>query len=143
MIICSRCGAMHDGRKWTYREENEKDKTQNRWVKGRVSVSLCPGCLRTKRGEVEGVVTLRGSFLKAHAMEIGNLIRRTAARVSRRNVGARIIREIQDDDGIVIQTTDQHLAEKIGKEVEKAFKGSLRIMWQEQDRFVRVIWERN
>ena len=57
-------------------------------------------------------------------------------------MAARIFEIKREGDGLVIETTDEHLAERIGKEVEKAFKGDLEFKWQKKDRFVRVSWQR-
>ena len=104
---------------------------------------ICPGCLRVKKGQVEGVVTLKGAFMDTHSDEIKNLIKRVARNGGHRNVRARILRMRQSERLLEIETTDDHLAERMGKEVEKAFKGELEIKWQEKDHFVRVVWQRD
>ncbi len=58
-------------------------------------------------------------------------------------LGREFIEEFHDDGGIVIQATDQGIAEKTGKEIEKVFKGNLKIIWLNNSKFVRVIYERN
>ncbi|MBI3599609.1 MAG: hypothetical protein HY097_03080 [Nitrospinae bacterium] len=44
--------------------------------------------------------------------------------------------------GIEIQTTNEKLAQKIGKAVYKAYSGELEYKWSEQTKFVRVNWSR-
>lgn len=140
MKICPRCGAVYDGHKWVPEPDDELVKQ----VKKKSAKSeLCPGDLRLEKGQVEGVVTLKGSFMREHKEDILNLIGRVERNGRSRNVAARIYEMTEDDGGFSIETTDEHLAERIGKEVEKAFKGDLEIKWQEKDRFVRVTWQRD
>jgi hypothetical protein len=106
-------------------------------------VRLCPGDLRLQKRQVEGIVTLKGSFMRLHLDDIKNLVQRVARDGRRRNVSARIFEVTEDDGVLVIETTDEHLAERMGKEVEKAFKGKLEIKWQEKDTFARVVWQRD
>lgn len=140
MKICPRCGAVYDGHKWVPEPDDELVKQ----VKKKSAKSeLCPGDLRLEKGQVEGVVTLKGSFMREHKEDILNLIGRVERNGRSRNVAARIYEMKEDDGEFSIETTDEHLAERIGKEVEKAFKGDLEIKWQEKDRFVRVSWQRD
>jgi hypothetical protein len=140
MKICPRCGAVYDGHKWVPEPDDELVKQ----VKKKSAKSeLCPGDLRLEKGQVEGVVTLKGSFMREHKDDILNLIGRVERNGRSRNVAARIYEMKEDDGEFSIETTDEHLAERIGKELEKAFKGDLEIKWQEKDRFVRVSWQRD
>lgn len=104
---------------------------------------MCPGCLRLERGIVEGVVHLEGGFLWHHDQEVRNLIKRVADNRRRRNVAARIASLEEGTEGWTIQTTDHSLAERMGKELERAFSGELHMSWQRKDQFVRVNWKRD
>ena len=104
---------------------------------------LCPGDVRLQKRQVEGVVTLTGAFLESHRREIINLVRRVAREARKRKVSARIFEVVDEGGKFTIETTDEHLAERMGKEVEKAFKGELVIKWQEKDTFARVAWRRD
>lgn len=139
MKVCPRCNAVYDGHRWI----PEPDEEFMRRVKiANPEEKLCPGDLRLEKKQVEGVVTLKGAFMVEHRDEISNLVSRVARKGRSRNVAARIF-EIRSGDGeLTIETTDEHLAERIGKEVEKAFKGNLEIKWQEKDHFARVVWTR-
>lgn len=140
MKLCPRCGAIWDGERWVPEPEEELRKA---FGDGRREERLCPGDLRLERKQVEGVVTLEGGFLESHFEEIENLVGRVARDARRRNVAARILSSTRGEGSLVIETTDEHLAEKIGKEVEKAFKGDLEIKWQKKDTFARVKWRRD
>jgi len=139
MKICPECGAIYDGHRWVTEPSKE---LLRKLAKSKKEKALCPGCVRIEKQQVEGVVTLKGAFMDSHLDEVENLVNRVAKNGWHQNVSARIFEIKLEGGGLVIETTDEHLAERIGKEVEKAFKGDLKIKWQKKDRFVRVSWHR-
>lgn len=136
---CPRCGAVYDGRRWIPQPD---DRLKGGILSGEFERRLCPGCTRIEKKQVEGVVVLRGSFLRDHQGEIRNVINRVERNRSRRNVNSRILQMSENEGELVIETCDEHLAERIGKEIRKAFKGELEMKWQSKDMFVRVLWQR-
>ncbi len=140
MKECPRCGAVYDGHRWIPEPDAELKRDL---AKKSHEMRLCPGDVRLQKRQVEGIVTLKGAFMESHRDEIANLVNRVAREGRRRNVSARIFEVVEDDRGIVIETSDEHLAERMGKEVQKAFKGNLEIKWQEKDTFARVVWQRD
>ena len=139
MKVCPLCNAIYDGHRWVPEPDEALRKEAARRNPAK---EKCPGYLRIERRQVEGVVTLKGDFLQTHKDDLMNLVHRVERKGRRRNVAARLMSVTENDHQVVIETTDDHLAERIGKEVEKAFKGELAIKWQEKDRFVRVTWTR-
>jgi NMD protein affecting ribosome stability and mRNA decay len=139
MKICPSCYAVCNDQKWDFDEKaREKAMRGNGWEK-----HLCPGCERVARGQVDGVVYLRGDFLNTHKEEAKNLIRSVAQKKLHKNIAARIYHIEEKKDEIVIETTDRALAERLGKEFERAFSGSLDIQWQHHSDFARVYWTRD
>jgi len=52
--------------------------------------------------------------------------------------------EIKEEDGkIVVTTTYEHLARRIGEAVHRAYKGDLIIQYPEGWKYARVHWVRN
>ena len=139
MKVCPLCDAIYDKHRWVPEPDGALRKEAARL---KAPSEKCPGDLRIERKQVEGVVTLNGAFLELHRAELMNLVNRVARTGRSRNVAARLLNVTENDHEVVIETTDDHLAERIGKEVEKAFKGELVIKWQEKDRFARVTWTR-
>jgi hypothetical protein len=137
--ICSKCMAVFDGLKWTY-DENEHGKLMRT---KKAEVTLCPGHQRLEKRRVDGVVSLKGEFLQKHYDEAINLINNIAEKQQQRNVAALMHGIEQNGGGITVETTDTSLAERIGKEFEKAFHGELAIQWLEDAEFVRVNWQRD
>ncbi|MDD5748035.1 MAG: BCAM0308 family protein [Actinomycetota bacterium] len=136
---CPQCGAIFDGRRWVL----EPDERLERELKKGYESSFCPGDSAIKDGKIGGVVKIGGKFFDAHMDEITALLENVAERARKRNIASRIVKTEKLGNGLVVETTDEHLAEKIGKEIHKAFKGDLEIRWQEKDRFVRVSWKRD
>lgn len=139
MKICPSCYAVCIDQKWDFDEAaRAKAMKGNGWEK-----HLCPGCERVAKGQVDGVVYLRGDFLNTHREEAKNLIRSVAQKKLHKNIAARIYHIEEGKDEIVIETTDRVLAERLGKEFEKAYSGHLDIQWQHHSDFARVYWTRD
>jgi NMD protein affecting ribosome stability and mRNA decay len=139
MKICPSCYAVCRDGKWTFDEEaRERAMKKERWEK-----VLCPGCERVARGKVDGVVYLRGDFLQSHREEAKNLIRSVTEKKLQKNIAARIYHIEERKNEIIIETTDRTLAERLGKEFEKAYSGHLDIQWQHHSDFARVYWTRD
>lgn len=52
--------------------------------------------------------------------------------------------EIREGDGRVeILTTDEKLAQRIGREIRKAYQGCVSYKWSEDANLVRVDWSRD
>ncbi|MHB8841757.1 MAG: BCAM0308 family protein [Candidatus Aquicultor sp.] len=137
--ICARCMAVSDGTKWLYNEGEHTRLMRTR----RAEVTLCPGHQRIEKRRIDGVVTLKGDFLKRHFDEAVNLINNIADKQLQRNVAARVYSMEENGHGLTVETTDVSLAERIGREFEKAFHGNLLIQWLQDAEFVRVNWQRD
>jgi len=135
--ICPKCQAIFREGKWSTSLQVRKSKGR------KIENILCPGCERIEKRRVDGVVYLKGDFLEEHSQEALNLINNVAEKKRSKNIASRILSIERKQDGIVIQTTEKTLAERIGKEFEKAFHGELNIKWLEDAEFARVHWERN
>ena len=102
----------------------------------------CSACAKIAEHYPEGVVTLRGDYLWEHESEIRNLLQNVAEKVLSKNPLSRII-QIQKNDGeLVIETTEQKLAEHLGRTLNRAHVGELQCTWSRSPRTCRVTWER-
>ncbi len=54
----------------------------------------------------------------------------------------RIIRVAREGDELVIETTEQKLAEHLGRALHKSHQGELKVSWTEEHSVCRVTWER-
>jgi len=138
VALCSVCTGIYKNKHWSFDEEEFKKLSKNK----KPSSVVCPACQKIKDGYPSGVVTLRGDFLKNHKGEILNLVRNEEERAKGNNFLERII-DIEDGyDKIVITTTNEKIAQRIGREVHKAYQGELEYKWSHDNKMVRIEWAR-
>ena len=136
--LCQSCNAVYRQKRWQLDPAVAGRMTRDpavHWV-------TCPACLKVAEHYPEGILTLRGSYLWNHEAEIRNILDNAVARFSTRNPLERIIRMERSDDALVIETTDNKLAEQLGRIMQKAHSGELQIDWQGTPVVCRVQWER-
>jgi hypothetical protein len=137
--ICTQCHALYQGKRWFFDEKLYEHLAGTR----RVREGVCPTCRKVNDDYSEGFLTLSGEFFVQHQEEIVKLLEKEAARVGARSVMDRIIRMTPEEAGhLVVETTTDKLAQRLGHAVYKAYKGDLNFRWGEMDRFVRVYWNR-
>ncbi len=104
--------------------------------------TLCPGCQRIEQNVHNGEVILKGPLLLANKDAVMGLIRHTETKAWHDNPSSRISSLVDSGESIEIQTTTKWLATRIGKEMQKCFKGTLNIKPSPREKFVRVQWSR-
>jgi NMD protein affecting ribosome stability and mRNA decay len=136
--ICKKCGMFYRDKRWTLDEE------ESLRLSGESAVTkvLCQACKRMADDNPAGIVTLSGSYLLEHENDILNMIKRTEARSRTKNPLGRIMEIKQEGNLLTISTTEDKLAQKLGREVYKAHKGELHYSWSHDLHFVRVNWKR-
>ena len=137
--VCPRCHALFRRRHWFFDEDLYLD------VKDRPEVHrlTCPACRKIKEGYFEGEVSLLHSpFLSVHKKEIQNLIHNEEERAKGLNPLERIVAVTENQGKMVVTTTNEKLAQRIGRELEKAYQGKTEYHWSEDDKCLRVKWMR-
>ena len=138
MAVCTTCKAIYQKKRWFF----DAALYQNIANLPTTNLVTCPGCQKVQDRYYEGVITLSGDFLAAHREEVLTRINTEAETVARKNPLDRII-DIRDEPGkVVVETTTDKLAQRLGKAVYRAYKGDLDIRWSHLDKFVRVYWKR-
>lgn len=136
--VCVRCHAIRHHKHWHLDE-----KTATALIaQGDVEQMVCPGCVKVEREEYDGMVVLKGAFVQAHQDELVGLIRNTESHIREHNPIARVAMVKMADDRMEVLTISPFLAERIGKEVRKAYDGMLEIQHPERKEFIRVTWIR-
>ncbi|HUU35439.1 MAG TPA: hypothetical protein VMW48_15345, partial [Vicinamibacterales bacterium] len=80
----------------------------------------------------------------AHAQEVQALLDGEAARAAEDNPLGRIIERRRDAEGrLIVATTTEHLAQRLGHALEKAFTGRVRYDFSHENKFARVYWHRD
>lgn len=130
---CPECGVVFLDGRWAWAETPPKQGPEE----------LCPACRRIRDKYPEGFVTIGGSFLKRHREEIGNLVQNEAKAESAEHPLNRIMEVKEEGDGILVTTTDSHLARRIGDALFHAYEGDLEYEYTEGDTTLRVSWRRD
>jgi len=137
--ICSQCRSVYHDQRWYLREQVPEEVLKDR----QIGYILCPACLKIRDRLPGGVIHLAGSFLAAHKEEILNLIRNEGNRAMAINPLERIIDIQNDGTGLEVLTTNEKLAQRIGRALHKAYDGNIKYRWSEDTKLARVSWERD
>lgn len=136
--LCESCHALYRNKRW-YLDVEAFDEAKAggdfHWV-------TCPACQKIAERYPEGIVTLRGGYLWDHEEEIRNILKNEEERALTKNPLQRIIRMEREGDDLVIETTEEKLAEHLGRALHKAHQGELKVVWTEEHSVCRVTWER-
>ena len=117
-----------------------------RWVWGAAQpgshAERCPACHRIHDEFPAGYVSLQGEFLDGHREEISRLVHRCEADAKAEHPLQRVMAVAADGEGLLVTTTDPHLARRIGEALEHAYKGKLDYHYNKEDNLLRVFWRR-
>ncbi|HKY26758.1 MAG TPA: BCAM0308 family protein [Pyrinomonadaceae bacterium] len=139
--VCSACGATYAKRRWSKGNGNG----QNAAVKhfSRPHIVICPACKQKKTSVPRGFVTIQGTFFVSHREEFERLLRNEAARAAEDNPLAQIMDwDLSKADTLTITTTTEHLAQRLGHVLEKAFAGKTNYDFSHENKLARVNWSR-
>lgn len=137
--VCTQCGAVYANQHWTL-DEKQRAKMMGGAVKHETT---CPGCKKIAERNPHGIVTLSGDYWPQHREEILNLIRNEEQRAVGTNPLERIMDIREEDGALVIETTNEKLAQRIGRHIDKAHNGQIEYQWSDGNRLVRVYWQRS
>jgi len=131
---CPDCGAIyHDGRwQWGAKAANSH-------------AVICPACHRIRDRFPAGFVQIGGPFFANHREEMTSLIRHHEAKARSEHPLSRII-AIEDtgsgDGGLLVTTTDIHLARDIAEALHHAYQGELEFHYNDSEKLLRAHWQR-
>lgn len=138
-VMCRVCHAIYHHKRWYQEGKIILSKAQ----KTKVEMIICPACRKIQDRFPGGVITLTGDFLKSHKDQILHLVRHQETRAKGINPLERIIVIKDRRDRVEIQTTNERLAQRIGREIQRAYKGDAKYHWSRDDKFIRVDWHRD
>ena len=134
-LLCRYCHAVYNGKGWIAFEKMDPKMIDE------LRASVCPACHETMSHLSDGVLHIQGAGVKPHLQDIKNLIMRMGKQAEAKNILDRVERIDAERTGIVVYTTMNQLAVRIGKNVASAYKGGkLVIKWSKQDKPVEVYW---
>ena len=140
--VCTVCGAVYINRRWTTAETVRK-RGKHRHGPTAPSV-ICSACRQQRIGTARGYVHLNGDFLTTHRVEIERLLRNEAGRAAENNPLVRILGWAKGDPArLVVTTTTEHLAQRLGHALEKSFGGQVRYGFSHENKLAHVWWHRD
>jgi len=140
--VCASCGAVYANRRWTAADTQRGKHEPKHWRPA--SVTTCPACVQAHGGAPGGYVNLEGAFLVAHRDDIESLLRNEAERAAEDNPLARIMLWKENGNGkLTLSTTTEHLAQRLGHAVEKAYDGRVVYDFSHDNKLARVTWRRD
>ena len=133
---------MYSSRRWTASRSTLTKSPDEHLAPAQTT--LCPACKQQRTGEPRGFVFLDGDFFSSHGDEIEQLLRNEAKRAAEDNPLARAM-EFKRGDGhkLTVSTTTEHLAQRLGHALEKAFGGSVHYNFLHENKLARVNWRRD
>jgi NMD protein affecting ribosome stability and mRNA decay len=129
---CRDCGAVYRRGRWTWGSAGEAPRPVR-----------CPACARIREQMPAGYVRLSGAYLEANRVDIVHRLRRCEAAESRSHPLQRIMAVAREDGGLMVTTTDSHLARRLGEALVKSFKGATEYRYAREDNLLRVSWRRD
>ena len=102
---------------------------------------MCPACHRIHDKFPAGFVTLEGEYLKLHRDELLQLVENVAERAKKEHPLERIMAIEDENGGILVTTTDIHLARGIGEALHHAHHGELEFHYSDEENMLRVHWK--
>jgi NMD protein affecting ribosome stability and mRNA decay len=136
--VCQECHAIFEKKRWRFDESAYEALI----VKVKVKLITCPACLKIRDRYPEGELTLRWPGIPDHRRDVIGLLRKEEVRAQKVNPLERIMRIEGEGGEVRVLTTNVKLAQRLGRELERAYHGKTHYHWAHRDRLVRVVWER-
>lgn len=129
--VCPDCGAVFHAGRWQWGSRPS----------GAAEV-LCAACHRIRDHFPAGFVHVGGQFFRDHRDELLTLIRHHEQRAKEQHPLARIMAIEPEEGGVLVTTTDIHLARELGEALHHASQGELEFHYNPAENLLRVYWQR-
>jgi hypothetical protein len=137
--ICEGCHAVYMNKRW-YAEGDVDDTVLKTHEASKI---ICPACHKMRDNFPGGIITLKGGFVLPHKTALMKLIKNEEERARGLNPLERVMSVRENGYGsLVILTTNEKLAQRIGRALKKAFHGEVAYHWSHDNKLARVDWER-
>jgi hypothetical protein len=128
--VCRDCGAVYRQGRWQWTEASAD-----------AAPARCSACRRIADRMPAGSVVLEGPFVAEHRAEVLQLARNEAAQEEALHPANRLMYVDETAERVTIACTDIHLPQRIGKALQRAYKGEVAIRFGEDEYSVRVVWQ--
>ncbi len=139
--FCQSCDAIYSDGHWVAKNTARESSKHKHWRP--TEATTCPACKQIQNGVAGGYVSISGSFVKEHRDEIDSLIENEAERALENNPLSRIMNRRVIDGQVKIETTTEHLAQRLGHALKKAFAGEVSFDFSHENKVARVSWHRD
>ena len=139
-MVCSECHAVFQGQHWYLADQARKAGV--RLGEKSPTSGLCPACQKSRDNVPGGILTISGVFAAQHREEIFNLIHNENERAMGVNPLERVMSVEGTEDGFEVTTTNERLAQRIGRALHKAYDGEVIYRWSGDTKLARVAWRR-
>lgn len=139
VAICRECRSVYAAKRWELESQAAKDLENAK----NVIETLCPACGKIRDRMPGGIVRLMGGFVSQHEDEIVNLLHHQNDAAMEGNPLERIMDIEETGGGMVVMTTNERLAQKIGRALHKSYAGTVEYKWSKGTKLARVNWVRD
>jgi len=144
---CKRCGSIYTAGRWYLKDQVPAGRTARKLggdfrIPTRPTPTTCPACRKQADKVPGGVLKLTGRFINDHKVEIINLIHNQSGKAQAVNPLERIMDMQSNGSEITITTTNEKLAQRIGRALHKAYSGTIEYQFSEDTKLARVNWRR-
>ncbi len=139
--FCPTCHAHYSDGRWTSAQVARETAKHDHWRPAKEVI--CPACKQIENHVVGGYVSISGGFVAKHWDEILSLIENEADRALEDNPLSRIMHHDDTGGDMVIETTTEHLAQRLGHALKGAFSGEVKYDFSHENKVARVDWRRD
>lgn len=136
--LCPTCKLVYVKQRWHKNDAEAKLLSE----KKDVFTHKCPACRKIEDNYPMGVVNISGDFVAEHFEDLVNLVKAEERRAAEKNPLERLMKVDKVDGGIKVETTSDALALRIGRLLNKSYKGSTDFKFRYGDKYVIVDWVR-
>ena len=146
LLECPECHSVYHRKRWVRPGFSPRDfeiKSERAAKKsGKVIMIprsfLCPACRKIRDGYAEGFISIQWPNWLTHKADVLNLIHNEENRACMVNPLERVMAIRERSSGVDIDTTTEHLAQRIGKHLHGAFRGEIHYKWSHKDKLARI-----
>lgn len=128
---CPECNATYHAGRWTWTPAPPDAESRT-----------CPACLRIAQRLPAGFVSIGGPFFAANREAVMRLVHAHERREREAHPLQRLIAIEERAGGVLLTTTDVHLARGLAVALHDAFKGALALQFAKDENSVRAWWNR-
>ncbi|MEW6686167.1 MAG: BCAM0308 family protein [Candidatus Edwardsbacteria bacterium] len=137
--VCPTCKAIYYNKKWALEEQLSFSLKKL----GEFHYQKCPACRKIEDRYPMGILHLSGKFLNEHKDELINLIRSEERRGREKNPLERVIKIEEMKYGLNVETTTESLALRLGRVLSRAYKGKIKYRFSQEEKLIRINWQRD